>query len=889
MSLFRPLLMLRNKAASSGNFSSHLLRRNNHACLMTKKHPSQSPWKIQRRSLMEAAAGGFEAGKVSDIVYLYPFLRSTAALWAYTLMFSGGLGWKLMGVGGALPSFHPIGDYKLASLFGKDSYFLSMLSSVLEALKMVARAIYLSILFTPVIAMPLFANYFGSQYRKTWLHFVYVALEKAGPAFIKWGQWASTRRDLFPADLCNELSKLLTITALEHSFDYTKQTVEKAFGRNLLDIFVDFEEAPVGSGHLTQVHRATLRCDNPGKEKKNHVVAVKIRHPGVSESLERDLSIVRFFAKILRSIFPNTKFKWSRFDETLQQFAVFMESQVDLSRKAVLMSHFYHRFDICKGLASPEPLYPLVHPDVLVETFEEGESLARYIQGNSNLEPSFKDRDTIVGDGTRVLLKMFAGNKFLGADISPRNILFRVDKEWPRFIILDVGMTSIFPRSYFRTVVDVIQAVGKRDGRSAAEGTLKLSMKQECPCPHAFIEDVKESFTTWDSTKELACPSEFLQRLFEKAQNYDVNIDDSAFSVMELFLVLEGWQQIVCIQSMNRAIPIMQSMYSREPIYRGVTENRNERGQREQTETCSPNPHSLKHKLSPSPSSSSSRKQKSFKENAPPPSSDFNTLHDIGKPPLSGGKISKSPLLPPRPPSSNNNNNNPLKRKLNMGTVLEHSVAGSSDSGVKVIVRMRPLNKNEEEGEMIVQKVSSDSLSILNQTFTFDSVADADSSQQEIFQLVGVPLVENCLAGFNSSIFAYGQDEVKHIDKQLKYQCRCSFLEIYNEQITDLLDPTQRNLLIREDVKSGVYVENLTEEIVCTMEDVTQILIKCASDGLSSMRISRINLVDLAGSERQKLTGAAGERLKEAGNINRSLSQLGYNFFSIVFCFITKL
>ncbi|XP_062164877.1 kinesin-like protein KIN-12B isoform X2 [Alnus glutinosa] len=333
-----------------------------------------------------------------------------------------------------------------------------------------------------------------------------------------------------------------------------------------------------------------------------------------------------------------------------------------------------------------------------------------------------------------------------------------------------------------------------------------------------------------------------------------------------------------------------------------------------------------------------SRKPKSAKENAPP--TDPNMPCDSKQSPA---KL-KSPL-PPRPPSSN-----PLKRKLIMETVPENSVPGGSDSGVKVIVRMRPPHKEtDDEGDVIVQKISSDSLSINGQTFTFDSVADIEATQQDIFQLVGAPLVENCLAGFNSSVFAYGQtgsgktytiwgpanvslegnlsgdqqgltprvferlfarineEQIKHADKQLEYQCYCSCLEIYNEQITDLLDPNQRNLQIREDVKSGVYVENLTEESVCTMKDVTQLLLKglsnrrigatsinaessrshtvftcvvesrCKSkaDGLSSFKTSRINLVDLAGSERQKLTGAAGERLKEAGNINRSLSQLG--------------
>ncbi|KAK9072490.1 hypothetical protein SSX86_008924 [Deinandra increscens subsp. villosa] len=344
----------------------------------------------------------------------------------------------------------------------------------------------------------------------------------------------------------------------------------------------------------------------------------------------------------------------------------------------------------------------------------------------------------------------------------------------------------------------------------------------------------------------------------------------------------------------------------------------------------------------PSPikrTNSFNRKQKYSKENAPP--SEINAVHDSSSISPSPGKL--KPSLPPRPPPSNS-----LKRKISNDFIVESGVSGSSDTGVKVIVRMRPPNKNEEEGEVIVQKTSGDSLTILGQSFTFDSVADATSTQANMFHLVGAPLVDNCLAGFNSSVFAYGQtgsgktytiwgpanalleedlstdqqgltprvferlfsriseEQSKHADKQLIYQCRCSFLEIYNEQITDLLDPAQGYLHIREDIKTGVYVENLTEESVCSMKDVTQLLRKglsnrrigatsinmessrshsvftcvvesrCKSmDGLSSFKTSRINLVDLAGSERQKLTRAAGERLKEAGNINRSLSQLG--------------
>ncbi|XP_031263559.1 kinesin-like protein KIN-12B isoform X2 [Pistacia vera] len=84
-------------------------------------------------------------------------------------------------------------------------------------------------------------------------------------------------------------------------------------------------------------------------------------------------------------------------------------------------------------------------------------------------------------------------------------------------------------------------------------------------------------------------------------------------------------------------------------------------------------------------------------------------------------------------------------------------MVGVPDSGVQVIVRMRLVNKEQKEGEMIVQNVGNDTLEINGQTFTFDSVAEIDSTQLDVFQLVGLPLFENCLAGFNSSVFAYGQ------------------------------------------------------------------------------------------------------------------------------------
>ncbi|KAI4307920.1 hypothetical protein L6164_031045 [Bauhinia variegata] len=272
------------------------------------------------------------------------------------------------------------------------------------------------------------------------------------------------------------------------------------------------------------------------------------------------------------------------------------------------------------------------------------------------------------------------------------------------------------------------------------------------------------------------------------------------------------------------------------------------------------------------------------------------------------------------------------------------------EPSVKVVVRIRPVNSHGKEGDRTVKKVSSDTLCVGERKFTFDSVFDSNSDQEDIFHSVGVPLVKNALAGYNTSLLSYGQsgsgktytmwgppsamveessrsghqgivprifqmlfselekEEQTSEGKQFNYQCRCSFLEIYNEQIGDLLDPTQRNLEMKEDSKSPLYVENLTEEYVTSYEDVIQILIKglssrkvgatslnskssrshiiftlvfeswckeTMSKGFSSSKTSRISLIDLAGIDRNKVDDGGRQCLKESKNVKKSLSQLG--------------
>ncbi|KAJ8427876.1 hypothetical protein Cgig2_008704 [Carnegiea gigantea] len=425
------------------------------------------------------------------------------------------------------------------------AYMTRLLFDVIEVLILVLRAIYLAILFSPSIAMAPFADSFGPQFRNYWLQVVHRTLEKAGPAFIKWGQWAATRPDLFPRDLCSELTKLHS-KAPEHSFAYTKLAVEKAFGRRISDIFESFDEKPVASGSIAQVHRAVLRFRYPGQKAKPIEVAVKVRHPGVGDSIRRDFVIINTVAKI--SKFMPT-LKWLRLDESVQQFAVFMMSQVDLSREAANLNRFIYNFRYWRDVSFPKPLYPLVHPAVLVETFEHGESVAHYVDG---LEGHERFKTALAHIGTHALLKMLLVDNFIHADMHPGNILVRVKhgrrkretKTKPHVVFIDVGMTAELSKTDRITLLEFFKAVARRDGRRVAECTLQLSRRQSCPNPEAFIQEVKESFDFWATPEgDLVHPADAMQQLLEQVRHHKVNIDGNVCTVIVTTLVLEGWQR----------------------------------------------------------------------------------------------------------------------------------------------------------------------------------------------------------------------------------------------------------------------------------------------------------------------------------------------------------
>lgn len=146
--------------------------------------------------------------------------------------------------------------------------------------------------FTPLVVLSLPCMILGYR-RAAWVRLLRVTLSLSGPAFIKWGQWAATRHDMFPRDVCTELQKLHS-DAPSHNLAHTESEIEDSFGFRVEDLFEKFECDPVASGSIGQIHRCALSdvgARLTGVD-QGTVVAVKVRHPGVTRAIQRDFELM---------------------------------------------------------------------------------------------------------------------------------------------------------------------------------------------------------------------------------------------------------------------------------------------------------------------------------------------------------------------------------------------------------------------------------------------------------------------------------------------------------------------------------------------------------------------------------------------------------------------
>ncbi|KAF2745118.1 ABC1-domain-containing protein [Sporormia fimetaria CBS 119925] len=328
---------------------------------------------------------------------------------------------------------------------------------IVEPIATALRFFHLVFIFGPVI-VTIPAIWFGKRHPDRdnersgtlwWYEFLVHSMERAGAAFIKLGQWAASRSDIFPSELCITMSTLHS-NAPAHSFEKTKKTIEKAFnGRKFDDIFEEFEEVPIGVGAIAQAYKARLKPDltapqeeyldmepanlrqrikknvdvtlkySPARVPSSHV-AIKVLHPKIERVVRRDLKIMAFFAAIINAI---PTMEWLSFPDEVEQFGEMMRLQLDLRIESANLTLFRQNFKDRTTAWFPYPYSQYTTREVLVEEFAQGIPLEAFLQNGGGVFQ--KD---IANEGLNAFLTMVLIDNFIHADLHPGNIMVRFYK-----------------------------------------------------------------------------------------------------------------------------------------------------------------------------------------------------------------------------------------------------------------------------------------------------------------------------------------------------------------------------------------------------------------------------------------------------------------------------
>lgn len=416
-----------------------------------------------------------------------------------------------------------------------------------EMVFVVFRTIQLGIYFLPLVLSAPIARYNHWFRVKIWYEMLVKILEQSGPIFVKMGQWASTRKDLFPDEVCEILTKLQRY-AKTHPWSHTQKTLEASLGPLWYIKFEDFETRPIGSGACAQVYNATI---NTSKLKRNEdfeslesevlPVAVKVLHPNIVCKFERDLGVFQFLVDMAYTFMPSIE--WVSFRESLDEFAFQMQVQLDLTTEAENMLQFGKDYEK-SNVIFPKPIIELCTPELLVQTFEKGEHIQNYLSNLTAIPEAARKKMSDLG--ADLLLSMVFQNNFVHGDLHPGNILVRGSLKNPeqiKIVVLDSGMVATLTHHDFRNLHDTFKAVIKGNGREVGQLFLERSPMSHCKDPERFINEIEEIVTearkervTFDNTEV----AQLLMRVFNTLRDNKVKLDANFAAVILSIMVIEG-------------------------------------------------------------------------------------------------------------------------------------------------------------------------------------------------------------------------------------------------------------------------------------------------------------------------------------------------------------
>jgi ubiquinone biosynthesis protein len=353
------------------------------------------------------------------------------------------------------------------------------------------------------------------------------ALERLGPIFVKFGQVLSTRRDLLPMDIADELAGLQDrVPPFPGAHSIT--IVERAFGRPVGELFTSFDAEPVASASIAQVHFAVLK---DGRE-----VAVKVLRPGMLRAIDDDLALLHRLAGWVERASDDGKRLKPR--EVVAEFDVYLHDELDLVREAANAAQLRRNMAGLALVEIPEMHWDLCKPDVMVMQRMHGIPISRTDQ----LAAAGVDHKRLARDGVTIFFTQVFRDGFFHADMHPGNIQVSVaPATFGRYIALDFGIVGTLTDNDRDYLAQNFLAFFRRDYKRVAELHLESGW-----VPAATRVDALESAIRtvceplFDRPLKDISLGQVLLRLFQTSRRFNVEIQPQLVLLQKTLLNVEG-------------------------------------------------------------------------------------------------------------------------------------------------------------------------------------------------------------------------------------------------------------------------------------------------------------------------------------------------------------
>ena len=357
------------------------------------------------------------------------------------------------------------------------------------------------------------------------------ALERLGPIFVKFGQVLSTRRDLLPPDIADELA-LLQDRVPPFPSSVAVATIERAFGKPLDGVFSHFEQVPVASASIAQVHFAILRDGRQGGRE----VAVKVLRPNMRPAIEKDLGLMRMMAGWVEALSADGKRLKPR--EVVGEFDKYLHEELDLLREASNAAQLRRNMAGLDLVLIPEMFWDYCHTEVMVMQRMHGLPINKVAE----LRRLGVDIPKLARDGVTIFFTQVFRDGFFHADMHPGNIQVSVDPAtFGRVISLDFGIVGTLTEFDKEYLAQNFTAFFRRDYKRVAE----LHVESGWVPADTRIDELEGAIRAvcepyFDRPLKEISLGMVLMRLFQTSRRFQVEIQPQLVLLQKTLLNIEG-------------------------------------------------------------------------------------------------------------------------------------------------------------------------------------------------------------------------------------------------------------------------------------------------------------------------------------------------------------